>query len=711
MIPALFLLFAVLASPAFCTPDSSAESTTNGFCAGIKWMASLPGRGAIGFYRSFISGQDLPTCNFEPSCSAFSLNAYKSTDPVQATLIMFDRLTRCNYWIYGEYPHEHGRFIDPVEHHMLWGRVNTAGHHFPAGQFLSALNVLKKDDASSPRAALHDLAFADAMAAAGETELALEEYARLPGGDIPRALRIEALFHAGWMLYETGRYADAAAVFGEIPALTDSSSAEAHDASLFVQLAQMETGHEETEQSSQHTDLFSYIHVWSRLQTGDIDDARHLLTDLLQSPDTAVREASAALAAVLDSLDSPLDKKGWIAGVCSALVPGSGRLYTGRYGDAVFSSIATGGTAGLAVRALRSGPWTKAAGFTGAAAGFYAGNIYGSIISARTENARSRTALRETVRSAAESRGILPEQLVAKQYAHRLPEKGVDAQRQPDIVLSCQALYNADQSYSAKQWHKAIRSYRRFIFFNPHEKTPDSVLFRLGKALEHTGEHEKARQAYETLLDNHPGSEYEDRVRLILARIHLRDGRSDLSAFELDEEIAFGRDTRSVETAEYLKSWVFLQESDFNGARNWLKKQREPESHDLSEAQSILTAKLSKQRGMSYKSPRIARGLSMVVPGLGQAYAGKPLDGVNALLLNGAIIYAMVQSAESENWLDLGLITGLLFHRYYFGNIYNAERYSREHNERQNTRLIRELRDKVRTIGISFDPFAIKEKH
>ncbi|NIA29052.1 MAG: membrane protein insertion efficiency factor YidD [Actinobacteria bacterium] len=52
--------------------------------------------GCIRFYQLFISSQDIPVCNFTPSCSKFGMAAIKKYGVFYGGLMTFDRLQRCN---------------------------------------------------------------------------------------------------------------------------------------------------------------------------------------------------------------------------------------------------------------------------------------------------------------------------------------------------------------------------------------------------------------------------------------------------------------------------------------------------------------------------------------------------------------------------------------------------------------------------------------
>lgn len=76
------------------------------------------------------------------------------------------------------------------------------------------------------------------------------------------------------------------------------------------------------------------------------------------------------------------------AAVLSTLIPGAGKIYTGDIGDGITSLIATALTTYLAITNFNADHQFRGWLFSGLAAFFYAGNIYGSAASAQIYNAR-----------------------------------------------------------------------------------------------------------------------------------------------------------------------------------------------------------------------------------------------------------------------------------------------------------------------------------
>lgn len=74
----------------------------------------------------------------------------------------------------------------------------------------------------------------------------------------------------------------------------------------------------------------------------------------------------------------------------------------------------------------------------------------------------------------------------------------------------------------------------------------------------------------------------------------------------------------------------------------------------------------------STKSPIIAAGLSMVVPGLGRAYAGRKVDGLYGFLMSALAINVGYKSLKRES-LFAPLYVGMAL-TFYGGEIYGAYR-------------------------------------
>ncbi len=99
-------------------------------------------------------------------------------------------------------------------------------------------------------------------------------------------------------------------------------------------------------------------------------------------------EEKTTLADFYDLKKNPPYKSEAFAGILSAIIPGAGKIYTKEYGDGITAFLLTGLFAYLAYTNFEHDHPTRAWIFTALGAGFYAGNIYGSVSSAQIFNAK-----------------------------------------------------------------------------------------------------------------------------------------------------------------------------------------------------------------------------------------------------------------------------------------------------------------------------------
>lgn len=85
---------------------------------------------------------------------------------------------------------------------------------------------------------------------------------------------------------------------------------------------------------------------------------------------------------------NPSSKNPMIASILSAIIPGAGKFYAGEISDGILAFVATGLFSFLAYDNFKADHNFRGGLFSGLAAMFYAGNIYGSYASAQIFNAQ-----------------------------------------------------------------------------------------------------------------------------------------------------------------------------------------------------------------------------------------------------------------------------------------------------------------------------------
>ncbi|MBI3325365.1 MAG: hypothetical protein HYZ81_01485 [Nitrospinae bacterium] len=103
-----------------------------------------------------------------------------------------------------------------------------------------------------------------------------------------------------------------------------------------------------------------------------------------------------------------------------------------------------------------------------------------------------------------------------------------------------------------------------------------------------------------------------------------------------------------------------------------------------------LAAALDPSPGLAHRSPTVARALSMVLPGAGQMYTGKPLDGIIGLGVHGALI-AGTAGAVLVGLEGAGGIAAFFTWGFYRTQMSNAAVSAREFNIQAEERFIGQL--------------------
>ena len=242
---------------------------------------------------------------------------------------------------------------------------------------------------------------AEALREAGEYELAALEYLRA-GFEAPE-LSAPAFERAALVLQLGGKHAEAGKLAGTGLTLL---GAEAISGKLLFRrcMSLLLAGRWEPALCSSaaagpgagYADLISHLPRMSHVLEGRCRDS----SAKPASPDAVVtrwREEDDRLCRRWTTLDA---KSPALAGLLSAVLPGAGKAYVGRWGDAVFSLLLVASPGAIsAYRFYSTGPSSASAWVTGGfAAVFYFANVYGSFTAARIYNEQRAEELRLEIR-------------------------------------------------------------------------------------------------------------------------------------------------------------------------------------------------------------------------------------------------------------------------------------------------------------------------
>ncbi len=241
-----------------------------------------------------------------------------------------------------------------------------------------AQSVLENENYFSPK---NRLDFGNALFAEGDYLRASEEFAAY----LNFCPNDTVLFKIGFANLRVGNYFKAANVFKTL--------SEKSDLSLQAKLMVVKTKFISGDKRFVAGNGYASLNIPApELNEVEKLKALTLLTEEKATPDSAIFFEPFQSQVYQDVSKFYLRKKNMkekspiTAAALSAVIPGAGKIYAEKYGDGITAFLATGLLAFIAYDNYQAGRDGRAWIFTGLAAFFYAGNVYGSYLSAKTFN-------------------------------------------------------------------------------------------------------------------------------------------------------------------------------------------------------------------------------------------------------------------------------------------------------------------------------------
>jgi len=261
----------------------------------------------------------------------------------------------------------------------------------------------------------------------------------------------------------------------------------------------------------------------------------------------------------------------------------------------------------------------------------------------------------------------------------------------PENILSF-----ADHLYEQGDYYRAITEYERFLFSFPRHPLVNKAQFQIAMSYFKGEKYVQAIQRFRALAEQYPSEEIGRAAQFMLAETYYqkKDYSQAIDGFE-QFLASYPTDTQA-DAARIKKGWCYLRQGNWREASEEFQKL--PPDSPLHSQGLELAEQSNKYPGIEKKSPYVAGGLSAVLPGAGQLYVGRKTDAAAAFLLNGAFIWATVESYQRENYATAGIL--LFFESgWYLGNIYNAASSAHKYNRLAEEKYIEDLQGQY---GISF---------
>lgn len=244
----------------------------------------------------------------------------------------------------------------------------------------------------------------------------------------------------------------------------------------------------------------------------------------------------------------------------------------------------------------------------------------------------------------------------------------------------------ANTLYDSKEYQQAVEVYKRVLFFDTTAQYGPLIYHKIADCLYETAVYSEAAGYYELAYFSEQNDSIKTNLTLRKISCHLIE-----KEYEMAQEELFS-------IATDLEGFQEKEKTYYEGVLNFAMEDYKT-SEVCFKAIAIDTMAIHtlfrKNDKVSRISPKKAKILSMVLPGLGQFYAGDIKNGFNSLLLTSGLFYLGIRMAINTSLIESAVTVMPWFQRYYTGGFKKAEIIAVERKQQKRYILYNQILDEL----------------
>lgn len=222
---------------------------------------------------------------------------------------------------------------------------------------------------------------------------------------------------------------------------------------------------------------------------------------------------------------------------------------------------------------------------------------------------------------------------------------------------------HANKQMQLKNYDNAIAAYRRVLFFDSTNQYNHRAYFQVANCYEQAGELNKAHYFFDLAFNTAQSDSMKNEVILNKTYLYILQRQAGFAMMELAGMNDSLSDQFSKEKHFY-KGIIHYQTEKFDQSKQYFQKAfNNKEQLSTSELDSLY----NELEEINKLNPKLARYLSLFLPGLGQLYAGYPKEAINSFMLSAVSWGMYLYTLNQYSLLDAVLSIYPWFHRYYLG--------------------------------------------
>ena len=223
----------------------------------------------------------------------------------------------------------------------------------------------------------------------------------------------------------------------------------------------------------------------------------------------------------------------------------------------------------------------------------------------------------------------------------------------------------ADELFASKSYQNALEVYSRVLYFDTAQIFAPEIYPKIAYAYYQTEQYAQANAFYDLAYNftNNQETKNEYLLKKISGYLLLQQNDyAEIDFLSIDSSYLL---PHHIQEKTFFEAVLTFSKGDYDKSKSAFMK--------LTQDSAAVERLFLKNKKVSKISPKRAKNMSRIVPGLGQLYVGDVKNGLNSMLLTGGLFALGVRGAIVNNFLDASFAVGPWLQRYYKGGYTKAE--------------------------------------
>ena len=260
--------------------------------------------------------------------------------------------------------------------------------------------------------------------------------------------------------------------------------------------------------------------------------------------------------------------------------------------------------------------------------------------------------------------------------------------------------YFADSLFQEGDYLNAAHEYKRLLFLYPNTPQIDFIAFRVAASYQNAGKLENAIRAYQLLIDTYPGSLLVERAQNNIAQCHVLSGDSEQGLAALKRFLSEHKESNFAPRVHFTLGMLHVDRGEWIQATDvWNEVFLTYPESPFAKVSDRLARRIKNADTLPHRSPMVAGVLSALLPGGGQVYSGRTVDGlytfVGMVVLGSASFYYADQGRY-----EVAIPVGVLSLFFYGNGIYQSVQSAQVFNVQYEGQFRNQLQQEIRDSGL-----------